>query len=168
MNDVVEIGFVARPHGVRGELRVILHNPESEILGEVERVFVAGRECRVVAARPTKDAVLLRVREVPDRNAAEPLRGAAVAVARDDLELEEGEVLLADLVGLRVERTDGSAWGQVAAVIPGAQDRLVICDGDVERELPVVDAFLVEVDLEGGRLVVDPPEDLPEWPRTER
>lgn len=163
-DDIVEIGRVARPHGIRGELRVNLHNPDSSILGEVEQVFVAGKRYTVLAARPAGGAVLLRLGELRDRNAAELLRKAVVGVARADLGLAEGEVLLADLVGCRLELADGTGWGTVAAIVTGVQDRLVVHDGDVERELPVVDDFLVEVDLEQGRVVVDPPEDLPEWP----
>ena len=41
--DRVEIGVVARPHGVRGELRVHLHNPESTALDAAEEVWIGGR-----------------------------------------------------------------------------------------------------------------------------
>ena len=50
----------------------------------------------------------------------------------------------------------------IAAIEPAPQARLVIHQGDVERQLPVADEFLVEVDLDGRRVVVEPPEGLPE------
>ncbi len=159
--DKVEIGVVARAHGIRGEVRVHLHNPASTALDGAEVLWLGAREYAIESARPVAGAYLVALVGVADRNAAEALRGRPVSVARDDLELEEGEVLLADLVGCRVELPDGSDWGTVSALELGPQDRLVIRQGEVERLLPVVDEFLIEIDLEARRIVVDPPADLP-------
>jgi 16S rRNA processing protein RimM len=167
-DDRVEIGAVARAHGIRGEVRIVLHNPESDALERAERVFVGAREVAVVSARPVNGACLVLLEGVSDRDQADALRGQPVAVARDDLALDDDEVLLVDLVGCRVELADGSDWGVVAAVETGPQDRLVIHQGEVERQLPVADAFVVEIDVEGRRVVVDPPEGLPEEPLRRR
>jgi ribosomal 30S subunit maturation factor RimM len=40
----VEIGGVARAHGIRGEVVIVTHDPDSDTLGFVERVFVNGVE----------------------------------------------------------------------------------------------------------------------------
>lgn len=167
-DDRVEIGAVARAHGVRGELRVVLHNPESTALVDARALFVGGRERAVESARPTNGAWLVRVSGVEDRDQADALRGQPVAVLREELALEDDEVLLVDLVGCRVELPDGTPWGEVVGVEPGPQDRLIVRHGDVERQLPVVDEILVEVDLEGGRVVASPPEGLPEEPARRR
>jgi 16S rRNA processing protein RimM len=166
--DRVEIGRVARAHGVRGELRIVLHNPESDAIERAERLLVGDRELAVLSARPVTGAFLVQLEGVADRDQADALRGQPVAVARGDLDLDDDDVLLVDLVGCRVELTDGSDWGVVAAVETGAQDRLIIHHGEVERQLPVADVFVVEVDLEGRRVVVDPPDGLPEDPLRRR
>lgn len=160
--DVIEIGVVARAHGIRGEVRVHLHNPASTALDDAEVLWLGEREYAIERARPVAGAYLVALAGVEDRNAAEALRGRPVSVARDDIDLDEGELLLADLVGCRVELPDGSEWGVVTALEFGPQDRLVIRQGQVERLLPVVDAFLVDIDLEARRIVVDPPADFPE------
>jgi 16S rRNA processing protein RimM len=164
IQDPVEIGIVARPHGVRGELRIALHNPDSDALDRAEAVTIGGRSYEVESARPTNGAYLLCLVGVDDRDQADTLRGQRVAVTRDALDLDEDDVLLGDLVGCRVERVDGTAWGVIARVDTGPQNRLVIQDGAVERQLPITDEFVVEVDLENRRVVVDPPEGLPEDP----
>ena len=92
------------------------------------------------------------------------MRGTTVSLPREDV-ADDDEVLIAELIGCAVELEDGTAWGTVAAYQPGAQDRLVIHDGDVERLLPLVDAFVVDIDLERRVVVVAPPEGLPEDPR---
>jgi 16S rRNA processing protein RimM len=163
--DTVDIGVVARAHGIRGEVRVHLYNQASTALDQAESVLVGDRAYDIESARRVAGAYLVALAGVEDRDAADALRGRPVAVARADLELGEGDVLLADLVGCRVELPDGSDWGVVSALDLGPQDRLVIRQGDVERLLPVVDAFVIEIDVEGRRIVVDPPAELPEEKR---
>lgn len=158
----IEIGVVARAHGIRGEVRVHLHNPGSTALDRADTVYLGDRVFAIARARPVAGAYLLALEGIADRDAAEALRGRPVSVARGDLELDEDEVLLSDLVGCQVELADGRPWGVVRALELGPQDRLVIRDGEVERQLPVVDAFVLEIDVEGRRIVVDPPADLPE------
>jgi len=160
--DRVEIGYVARAHGIRGELRVVMHDPGSTALDAATRVFVGQENFTVAKVRATNGAVLVTLKEVADRNRAEELKGRPVEVLRDELDLED-EVLLADLVGCSVVLESGQAWGKVAGIDSGpGQDRLVIHHDGVERLLPAVDELILDVDLEAERIVVDPPEGLPE------
>jgi 16S rRNA processing protein RimM len=165
VDDRVEIGYVARAHGIRGELRVVTHDPGSVVLEEADEVWLGGERFAIAAARPVEGAFLLRLEEVTDRNRAEELRGAAVEVAREALGLEEGDVLLVDLVGCEALLRDGSPFGTVVRIDVGeVQSRLVLHQGEVERLVPIVEEIVVEVDLEGRRVVLDPPEGLPETP----
>ena len=161
--DLVEVGYVAKAHGVRGELRVHLHNPDSEALFVAEEVVLDGEAHAVAGARPgPKRAVLLALEGVSDRDAAEALRGRVVRVDREVIPLGEGEVLTIDLVGCAAVLEDGTPWGIIEEIIVGAQDRLVIRDGDIVRELPLVDELVPSIDLDNRRVVVAPPEGLPE------
>lgn len=160
--DIVDIGYVAKPHGVRGELRVVPYNPESVILTQVERVLVGGKPYEVIAARPARGAFLMRLLGVDDRDQAELLRGLVVSVARDLIALDEGEILLSDLIGCEAVLPDGTSWGTIVAIEMGPQDRLVIQAGQIERLLPMVNEFVIDVDLDTSRVVVSPPEGLPE------
>jgi 16S rRNA processing protein RimM len=158
------IGYVARAHGLRGELRVHTHDPESATLLEVRRVWIGGAERVVEAARPTSGAVLLLVAGIADRDAAEALKGQAVEVAREDVPLDEGEYLLADLPGCEVSAAGGASLGRVVEVMPAAQPLLVVHGAGLERLIPVVPDFVKEVDLAARRIVVALPEDLPAEP----
>lgn len=161
----VEIGGIARAHGIRGEVVVYTHDPDSEILGDVETIFVGGVVRKIVEARDTQKGWLVALEGVATRNDAEALRGQVVEVARDALALDEGEVLLDDLIGCRVVLPDGRPWGTIASVEIGPQDLLVIHDGEVERLLPLVDALVPHIDIANGVVTVDPPEGLPETKR---
>jgi 16S rRNA processing protein RimM len=157
----VEVGYVARAHGLRGEVRVHLHSPESTVLLEVETLLVGGRELRVESARPMNGAVLVAFEGVHDRDGADALRGQPVAVPRAAIPLAEGEYLLQDLPGCTVVDEAGAEIGVVAEVLAGAQPILVIHDpGGRERLLPAVPEFVRVVDVAARRVVVDMPEDL--------
>src|SRR5262245_35673723 len=161
----LEVGYVARAHGVRGEVRVHLHASESTALFDVAQVFVGGVPRRIVSARPTGGGVLVAFEGIEDRDAADALRGQPVAVRREDGPLADGEYFLADLPGCAVVTEAGAPLGQVVSVDSGAQDLLVIQDDEVERILPLVPEFVRSVDLAARRIVVELPEDLPVEPR---
>ncbi|MBA3539000.1 MAG: 16S rRNA processing protein RimM [Deltaproteobacteria bacterium] len=158
----LEIGGVARAHGIRGEVVVVTHDPKSTIVGEIELLWIGGKSFRVATARSSTRGWLVQLEGIDTRTLAEGLRGQVVEVDRSALEIAEGDVLLDDLVGCAVRRVDGLAWGTIVAVEGGMQDRLVIHDGEIERMLPLVDAFVVDIDLEAKLVTVDPPEGLPE------
>ena len=163
---LLEIGGVARAHGIRGEVVIVTHDPASTILGEVETIRIGGVAHRVTGARPPRPGQrgwLVALEGVATRTDAERLRGRPVEVDRADLDVGEGEVVLHDLVGCRAVLPDGAPWGVIAAVAAQPlQDLLVIHDGDVERLLPLVDVFVVDIDLDARVVTVDPPEGLPE------
>jgi 16S rRNA processing protein RimM len=161
----VEIGGVARAHGIRGEIVVVTHDPDSHTLAEVREIFVGGAPHTVAAVRDTQRGWLVQLEGISTRDGAEALRGQVVEIDRAALALDDDDVLLADLVGCAVVRVDGAPWGRVEEVQIGAmQDLLVIHDGDVERMLPLVDQFVRGVDLDSRIVTVDPPDGLPEAP----
>ena len=160
----VEIGVVARAHGLRGEVAIATHVEGSQTLSEVTQVWVGGTKRTITQARETPKGWLVAFEGVATRNDAELLRGQVVEVDRELLDLAEGEILLSDLVGCRVVRADGTPWGTVHAIDAGIQDRLVIHDGRVERMVPIVDELVTSIDLEAGVVTVDVPADWPEAP----
>ena len=161
----IEIGRITRVHGIRGEVVITTHDPESDLLDRLTTLWIGGVVREVTRARNTPRGWLVQLAGVATRNDAEALRGQVVEVDRAALELDEDDVLLDDLIGCRVQRVDGTPWGTIAAIEGGMQDRLVIHDGDIERQLPLVDEFVTGIDLEAGVVTVDPPEGLPEHKR---
>ncbi|MDQ3364556.1 MAG: ribosome maturation factor RimM [Myxococcota bacterium] len=161
----IEIGGIARAHGIRGEVVIVTHDPDSKILRAVDTIWIAGASRAVLGVRDTQRGWLVRLEGVVTRNDAEALKGKPVEVLRDDLDVKDGEVVLADMIGCRVVLPDGRPWGVVHAIEAGLQDRLVIHDGELERLLPLVDVFVLKVDLAAGTITVDPPEGLPEFKR---
>jgi len=162
----IEIGGIARAHGIRGEVVIHTHDPDSDILGDVESIFIGDVAYRVTGARGTHRGWLVVLEGVDTRNDAELLQGKPVTVDRDQLDLAEGDVLLDDMIGCQVVCVDGTPWGVVAGIDLGPQELLVIHDGELERLLPIVDQFVKSVDIAAGVITVDPPIGIPEHRRT--
>ena len=163
-NPRIEIGGIARAHGIKGEVVIITHDPDSETLGKVSTIYIDGVARAVELARNTPQrGWLVKLADVHTRNDAEALQGKQIEVDRAALEIDDEDVILDDLVGCKVQLVDGTPWGTIEAidVANPHQDLLVIIDGDLERLLPLVDEFVTNIDLDAGVVTVDPPIDLP-------
>lgn len=164
--DFLEVGVIRRPHGVRGQLRVQLHDPSSHALSGRAQLLLgpaaAARLFEIEEARELSDGMwLVRLAGVTGRDEAEALRGAPILLHRDDLPpLDDGEFYLADLPGLRVVTASGEEMGRVTEVLHlPAQDLLVIARPPrPEALVPLV--YVESVDTAAGQLTIDPPEGL--------
>ena len=162
----LQVGYVARAHGLGGELAVRTFDPESLALSVVHRLVVRlrsgeEREVDVTRARRASDAFLVTLRGIDSRSAAEPLRGATVLVHREDLPPPaEGEWFQGDLVGLEARPPDGAPLGRVTEIWNTGPVPNLVIEGTAPEPLvvPFVDDFVPEVDLDAGVLVVRPPE----------
>jgi len=163
---LVPLGVVIGAHGVRGELRVKLHNPGSEVLDRRKSIVLrdgaAMTEHRVSARRRHQDMLLITIDGCDDRDAAIALRGREVCVPRDQLpQLAPGEYYLLDLVGLRAQRPDGQGIGNVESVIPyPTVDALRVRTEAGVVEVPVLAPYFVEARVADGVIVLDHLEDF--------
>lgn len=155
----VPLAVVARPHGVRGELRLKVHNTDSELLLDCETVLVRladgeEQEVAVVGARKASDAILMKLVGVDDRDDADELRGASVCVKRSAFPaLEPGEFYVHDIEGAAV-LLGGEPLGEVAELrsYPSV-DVLVVRTKDGVYEVPLVETYVGKVDA-GAREIV--------------
>jgi 16S rRNA processing protein RimM len=165
----VAAGRVVAPHGIRGELSV-------ETFSDVPGRFAPGASLLLTApghdpapiviagARPHKGRLLLRLDGVEDRDAAEALRGALLEVPAAEVPpAPEGSWYWYELVGCRCVERDGGDLGVVEEVLEGGGGLLLRVRGPRgELLLPFVEAYLVEVDAAGRRIVWDLPEGFAE------
>lgn len=166
------VGVIVGAHGVRGDLRVksFTETPEDFVSYGPLTDAAGTREFRLRILGGGRGALRVHMDGVEDRDAAEALAGVELFVARDRLPAPEAdEFYHADLIGLRVERPDGSPYGTVRAVHDfGAGDviEIALADGGIVV-LPFTRTTVPTIDLEAGRAVVVPPEELAagDWPR---
>jgi 16S rRNA processing protein RimM len=151
----VPLAEVARPHGVRGELRLRLFNATSDVLLGQDEVLIRmadgeEHEVSVERARRADDAILIKLYSVDDRNRAEELRGAQICVRRGDFaEADDDEFYAIDVVGAEA-RLNGERVGVVAELItyPSIEVFLVHADdGKGDWEVPLTEMFIAKVDV---------------------
>ena len=164
----IPLAEIARPHGVRGEVRLRLFNKTSDVLLEQEEVLVRlpdgeEHEVSVERARRADEAILMKLYSVDDRDRAAELRGAQVCVRRSVFPpLEEGEFYAADVVGAAVHK-DGERLGEVVEIVsyPTVEAMVVrAVDGQGDWEIPLTDAYVGKVDAQARVVDVLTLEDL--------
>ncbi len=166
-DDLVAVGRVIRPHGLRGEAAV-------EVLTDFPERFAAGRELllrnaagevrsiRIASVRPHAGRYLLRFEGIETSGEVECLRDADLCASPgDEPERPEGFVFHHEAAGLRAFAADGRSLGTVRDLVDVAgRPLLVLATPRGEREVPFTRPFVVSVDLKGRRIVLDLPAGL--------
>jgi 16S rRNA processing protein RimM len=149
----LEIGRVAKPHGLRGEVVVVPVTNQPDRFAPGARLWCNDTPVVIETSRPHHGAHLVRFEGVDDRNAAESLRGATVT-AEPVGPAAPGELWVHELIGAEVRDRAGNMLGRITAVEANPAHDLLVLDGG--GLVPVV--FVVEqVD---GVVTVDPPAGL--------
>jgi 16S rRNA processing protein RimM len=159
----IPVGRIGRPHGIRGEVTVLVATDDPNRFAPGARVTTEdGRVLTVTSATPYRDSgLVIGFSGVTDRTAAEALRGLTLIIdptQRRDLDADE--FWPEDLLGLEAVDPSGSTLGRVTRIEFGtAQDRLVVTvPGGGEVLVPFVAAIVG--DPSEGRLVIDAPQGL--------
>lgn len=164
------VGRITRPHGVRGELAVEVRTDDPQLRLAVGAVLATepatAGPLTVTRARWHAGHLLVTFDGVADRDQAEQLRGTLLVVDSGDLEDIDDPDEFRDhqLIGLAVVGPDGELIGEVTDVLHHGQNLLVVAGSGkragAEILVPFVAPIVPEVDLESGRLVIDPPDGL--------
>ena len=114
----------------------------------------------VKGVRDQGDAIVCTAPEIPDRDAAEAMKGVRVFVSRATFpKTDDGEFYWVDLIGLAVVNREQAALGEVVGLIDtGPHCVLRVRPADPaadERLIPFVEAYVDSVDMPGRRILVD-------------
>jgi len=169
---LVCVGVIAGARGIKGDVRIKSFTGDPEAIASYGDLFDETGETRfsIRIVGRAKDQVVVRVDGITDRTAAEGLKGTKLYVPRQALpEAEEDEFYHWDLIGLAAEQVDGTVLGRIEAVQNfGAGDFLEIAGGIKGGLLvPFTAEAVPVVDIQGGKVVIDPPPGLMEPPEEE-
>ena len=179
-DDAVEVGRVIGAWGIKGGIRVMPFSKDPKALFSSKRWFVRPPEApgpktvvgamppllRIITSKTQGDDVVATAQELPDRNAAEGMKGARIFIARSSFPTAgDGEYYWIDLIGLAVVNRDGAALGEVIDLLDtGAHSVLRLRrpeatadtpQAEAERLIPFVAAFIDDVNLAEKRITVD-------------
>ena len=150
------VGKILKPQGIRGEVKVKPFTDDGEVFKELKRVFIDGAEYKILSVRVSPEAVFLGLRGVPDRNAAEQLRGKDLTVPRTEApEPEEGAYYIADVLGSEIVTEEGELLGILKDIRPSPTDIYTLESGDKEVLFPAAKGVITEIDVAKKLIIVN-------------
>jgi 16S rRNA processing protein RimM len=165
---LVPVGKIVRTHGLRGALKIF---PYGETLG----LQKPGAKFHLYSASGDRDLALTLVSlrhqgrhcvaqfaEFQDIDAAQRVVDREILVPEECLPPAlEGEYYHYQLIGLRVETAAGEDMGVLRGIIEtGGNDVYVVDHSTREILIPAIAEVILDVDLQGGRMIIEPPEGL--------
>ena len=159
MNEYLLIGTIVKPQGLKGEVKLRHETGDVARFYDLETAWMkhgeAYAEIRVLSARLSGMDVYLTLEGVEDRDAAEKLRGTQLYVDRQHARpLQDGEVFIADLIGLAAVDTQGNTIGKLTDVLqPGGTDVLVLSTPEGPLMAPHLKRLVKEITQH--RIVLD-------------
>ncbi len=153
------IGQIQKPHGIRGEVRVVVYTDLPERFTWLETVYVGKTNPKLTGVEGVRfhnELVLLKLSGYDGRNEAETLRGEWLQVLEEDgIPLEEGEYYLYQLMGLQVFSNKGELLGELVDIIETKANNVFVVHGiSGEILLPDIEEVIQEIDFENGRMIV--------------
>lgn len=154
---LVELGRIVGRHGIRGEVRLLPHNPDSTVFSGLTHVVLQRdnqvERRRLLSVRPHKRVLLAQLEGIADANAADAIIGSVVSAPRHALpNLAPDQVYYIELIGCPVVTESGAPLGTVTRVFStGSNDVCEVRDESHEYLIPLIADVVV-------RLNVTPPD----------
>lgn len=152
----IEAGRITSTHGVHGEVKIEVWLDTPEDLKHYRRIFIDGQERKLLSVRQQNRFVIVKLHQIDDINAAQPLKGKTVYIAREDAPLPPGGYFLQDLLDAKVVLEDGSPVGVLTEILERPANNVYVVTDPDGREIliPVVPAFIIRADAENGIVTV--------------
>lgn len=161
-NKLVALGRVTGAHGLQGWVKVHSDTDPRENIATYRTLLLnqgqGWQSWKLSSGRRQGKNVVLKLKGCNDRDAAEGLAGAKIAIRRDQLpELDApDEFYWTDLEGLSVQTREGESLGEVDHLFETGSNDVLVVKGDRERLVPFIwEQVILDVDLEGRLIVVD-------------
>lgn len=158
MEKFLLVGEIVKPQGIKGEVKLKTYVDDVKRFKKLKEAYIDDKCVKVSDARITGQDVYLSFYGVPDRNAAELLRGKKVFVSRENaVELKEGSYFIADVIGSAVilkGETDEEA-GVVDDIIKYSSDVYFCSGGGKKFMFPLLKDLLIKIDAEEKKVYLD-------------
>ena len=155
MEDLLQVGVITSPHGVRGEVKVFPTTDDVNRFKKLKNVILddgkTTMEMEIVSVKFFKNLVILKFKGLDTMNDVEKYRRAKLLVTRENaVKLKEDEYFIADLIGLSVVSEEGEELGELTDVLQtGANDVYIISKkGEQDLLVPAIKECIKRINLE--------------------
>ncbi len=160
MEDMLRIGVVTKPHGIRGEVKVYPTTDDVKRFDKTDEVILVAKgenlTLHVEHAKYFKNMVILKFREFDNINEVEQFRQCDIMVTRENaLPLKEGQFYFCDVIGAKVLDEDGLEIGIVKDVIETGANNVFSIETGGGREVlfPIIPECIKKVDTKEGVVI---------------
>lgn len=161
MEDLLQVGVITSTHGVRGEVKVFPTADDNARFKKLKDCYVEYKNemlpIKVQGAKFFKNMVILKFNGIDNINDVEKYKQCKLYVDREHaVALEENEYFMTDLIGLQVQKEDGTALGTLTEIIPTGANDVYVVTGKEKKEwlLPAIRECILNVDMEHGKMTV--------------
>lgn len=161
MENMLRVGVITSPHGIKGEVKVFPTTDDAKRFKELKKVILdTGKEyipMEIEHVKFFKNMVILKFRGYDNINEIEKYKSRDLLITRDQaVDLAPDEYFITDLIGLAVVSDQGVELGTLKDVLEtGANDVYVVAMKDgKELMLPAIGDCILNVDLEQRRMEV--------------
>ncbi|HEV1991813.1 MAG TPA: ribosome maturation factor RimM [Candidatus Dormibacteraeota bacterium] len=153
---MIRIGQVTGAYGVDGAVKVYPLTDFEDRFNAGATLMLEGAQREIEWSRPGHPGLVVKFRGIDNRTVADLFRGRYFEIPDDAVRpLAEGRFYHHQVVGLAVLTSSGQQLGRIAEVLERpANDVWVSRDGTIEHLIPATKDAVVEVDVDGGRIVV--------------
>lgn len=159
--DFIEIGFINRPHGVRGALKITVYNPESEFIQADEELFLGNsiqqlKAHLVTRVQKTNKGFIIYLEDLDTMEAAEALRGQKLWIDKQRLAPSaENEYYLHELLGMQVVDPHNRLIGTVSGLEPNiGADNLIVKGEKLQYMIPMIADAIASIDRQKRRITL--------------
>lgn len=159
MKELMSVGQITKPHGIRGEVKVFSLTDSLERFKSLDKVFLDDKEVKITSVKLQNDRVILKLEGIDSVEEADLYRNKYLQIKREDaMKLPEGSYYIADLMDCYVYDTEGTELGKVFEVIEtGSNDVYwVKSEGKKDILVPALKDIVEEVDINNNKIVIKP------------
>lgn len=147
------IGFLRRPHGVKGEVIMDLHTDFPDRIKAGRKVYVGDKHeaATLGSVRLHGNGMLVRIRGIDTPEAAGRFRNQWVYVKATEVpQLPEGQHYKYELIGLQVVEDTGNALGELIEILETGANDVYIVKNEAGKEvlIPAIPSVILETDME--------------------
>lgn len=161
MENLLQVGVITQPHGVRGEVKVFPTTDDVQRFKKLKKVLLdTGKEkieLEVQSVKFFKQFVILKFKEFDNINDIERYRRCPLLVTREHaVRLQKDEYFIADMIGMEVFTEDENRFGVLRDVIETGANDVYVIDSKEHGEvlIPAIKECILKVDIEGQKMTV--------------
>lgn len=155
MNDKIQFGAVAKPQGIKGELKIRLFADSFDSVKKITEVEINSVLYKVECFRKiSDDEGILKLVGVDDRNFVETLRRCEVFADRSEISVPEGRYFISDVIGSDLYLDSGKKIGEIFDIVSGNVDYYYLNTVEGVAVFPLLPDLLVSIDIQNKKVTV--------------